>query len=198
MLWSARRRVSRRARCYTTVWRLGEALIRTTRVILHGRIVRQLVDRDETSAFRKEIVVTGSRVPLAMVRKRAADGRGDARARAPRPRLRPESLRLASAGAELRELPRRGRVRRLQPRPSRSRPVASFRGASLSRGGGLCARGPPGRGGRGAGPLRGPNVWVVGHSLGGLVAYASAPTLAGADRAASPRSAARITSRAAR
>ena len=56
--------------------RLGEALIRTTRVILHGRIVRQLVDRDETSAFRKEIIVTGSRVPLAMVRKRAADGEG--------------------------------------------------------------------------------------------------------------------------
>src|ERR1700722_7042812 len=65
--------------------------------------------------------------------------RRDPGARAPGPRVRSEPVHLAPAGAELLELPRPGGVRRLQPRPSRSRPVASFRSASLSRGGGLCA-----------------------------------------------------------
>ena len=41
-------------------------------MIDQGRIVEQVVDRNEIFPFRKEIVVTGSRVPLSMVRKRSA------------------------------------------------------------------------------------------------------------------------------
>ena len=45
-----------------------------------GGIVEQTVDRNEIFPFRKDIIVTGSRVPLSMVRKRAAHGE---RTRAP-------------------------------------------------------------------------------------------------------------------
>ena len=80
-------------------------------MILHGRIVEQ-IDRSATSApFVKEIVVTGGRVPLAMVRKRlAGQRRRDARAGPAGPRLRAEPLRVAPARAELRQLPRARRA----------------------------------------------------------------------------------------
>src|ERR1700678_4529853 len=55
---------------------LGGSALPDHRVILHHRIVEQLIDRDESSTFRKEIVLTASQVPLAMVRKRAADRDG--------------------------------------------------------------------------------------------------------------------------
>ena len=41
-------------------------------MILQGRNVTQVIDRAATATFRKEIVVTGGPVPLAMVRKRVA------------------------------------------------------------------------------------------------------------------------------
>ncbi len=41
-------------------------------MILHRRLVRQAVDRDDHDDFVEEVVVTGGAVPLAMVRKRSA------------------------------------------------------------------------------------------------------------------------------
>jgi polyhydroxyalkanoate synthase subunit PhaC len=149
-------------------------------VILHGRIVKQLVDRDESSAFRKEIIVTGSRVPLAMVRKRAAEGEGTLA-----PVLlvhgfgqnrytwhlpaRSFSNYLARAGFDVFNLDLRGhgrsrhfgavRCRGVEDYVREDLPAAVEEVQTLS-------------GGR--------PVWLVGHSLGGLVAYGSAPTLAGA------------------
>jgi polyhydroxyalkanoate synthase len=149
-------------------------------VILHGRIVRQLVDRDESSAFRKEIIVTGSRVPLAMVRKRAAEGEGT---RAPvllvhgfgqnrytwHLPARSFSNYLARAGFDVFNLDLRGhgrsrhfgavRCRGVEDYVREDLPAAVEEVQALS-------------GGR--------PVWLVGHSLGGLVAYGAAPTLAGA------------------
>jgi polyhydroxyalkanoate synthase subunit PhaC len=149
-------------------------------VILHGRIVRQLVDRDESSAFRKEIIVTGSRVPLAMVRKRAADvdgtrapvllvhGFGQNRYTWHLP-ARSFSNYLARAGFDVFNLDLRGHGRSRHFGAARCRgvedyvredvPAAVEEVQALS-------------GGR--------PVWLVGHSLGGLVAYGSAPTLTGA------------------
>ena len=42
-------------------------------MILHGRTIEQTIDRQERGAFYKELVVTGGKVPLAMVRKRATE-----------------------------------------------------------------------------------------------------------------------------
>jgi len=39
-------------------------------LILHGRIIEQVIDRGERGSFRKEILITPGKVPLAMVRKR--------------------------------------------------------------------------------------------------------------------------------
>lgn len=149
-------------------------------MILHGKIVEQRIDRDETSSFVKEIVLTGSRVPLAMVRKRAAGAHGT---RAPvllvhgfgqnryawHLPARSFANDLARAGFDVFNLDLRGhgRSRHFGARHCRGvedyvqedLPAAVEEIQSLS-------------GGR--------SVWVVGHSLGGLVAYASAPTLLGA------------------
>jgi polyhydroxyalkanoate synthase len=149
-------------------------------VILHQRIVEQIVDRDETSTFRKEIILTSSPVPLAMVRKRAAAGEGT---RAPVLLVhgfgqnrhtwhlpsRSFSNYLARAGFDVFNLDLRGhgRSRHFGARHCRGvedyvredMPAAIEEVQALS-------------GGR--------PVWVLGHSLGGLVAYASAPGLAGA------------------
>jgi alpha-beta hydrolase superfamily lysophospholipase len=159
---------------------LGKRLIRTTRVILHGRIVKQLVDRDETSAFRKEIIVTGSRVPLAMVRKRAADGEGT---RAPvllvhgfgqnrytwHLPARSFSNYLARAGFDVFNLDLRGHGRSRHFGARRCRGVEDYVREDLPA---AVEEVQALSGGR--------SVWVVGHSLGGLVAYASAPILSGA------------------
>lgn len=155
-------------------------------LILHGRIVEQRVDRDEVRAFRKEIVVTGSRVPLAMVRKRAVLGAGSNPAGGTRAPVllvhgfgqnryawhlpaRSFANHLASAGFDVFNLDLRGHGRSRQLGATRCRgvedyvredlPVAVAEVQALS----------------GQRP-----VWVVGHSLGGLVLYASAPSLGGA------------------
>lgn len=149
-------------------------------MILHGRIVEQLVDRDETAAFRKEIVVTPSRVPLAMVRKRAAGGQGTLA-----PVLlvhgfgqnryswhlpaRSFSNYLACAGFDVFNLDLRGHGRSRHFGGSRARGVEDYVRedipAAVAEVQALSGRRP---------------VWLLGHSLGGLVAYAAAPTLAGA------------------
>jgi polyhydroxyalkanoate synthase len=149
-------------------------------VILHGRIVRQLVDRDESSAFRKEIVVTGSRVPLAMVRKRSADVEGT---RAPvllvhgfgqnrytwHLPARSFSNYLARAGFDVFNLDLRGHGRSRHFGAARCRGVEDYVREDLPA---AVEEVQALSGGR--------PVWLVGHSLGGLVAYGSAPTLSGA------------------
>ena len=45
-------------------------------MILHGNIVQQVIDRERAGSFVKELVVTGGRVPLAMVRKRSVEREG--------------------------------------------------------------------------------------------------------------------------
>jgi polyhydroxyalkanoate synthase len=150
-------------------------------VILYGRLIDQTIDRDETGSFNKEIVVTPGPVPLAMVRKRWAANDGGTRA----PVLlvhgfgqnryawhlpsRSLSAYLARAGYDVYNLDLRGhgRSRHLGARRCRSiddyvredLPIAIQEIQALS-------------GGR--------PVYVVGHSLGGLVSYAAAPLLQGA------------------
>jgi alpha-beta hydrolase superfamily lysophospholipase len=151
-------------------------------VILHGRIVEQVVDRDAVSAFHKEIVVTGGSVPLAMVRKRdaAADGGGT---------LAPVLLvhgfgqnryawhlparsfanHLARAGFDVFNLDLRGH--------GRSRHLGAHRCCGLDD---YVQEDLPAAVEEVQRLSGGRPVWIVGHSLGGLVAYASAPRLAGA------------------
>ena len=150
------------------------------RVILHGRTIEQTIDRKERGAFFKELVVTEGKVPLAMVRKRKLGGNGT---RAPvllvhgfgqnryAWHLPSRSLAnaLAVAGYDVFNVDLRGhgRSRHLGARRPRSvddyvredLPTAVEEVQSLS----------------GKRP-----VWLVGHSLGGLVSYAAAPELAGA------------------
>jgi hypothetical protein len=45
-------------------------------LILYGRTLEQTIDRHERATFVKELVVSGGRVPLAMVRKRLAANDG--------------------------------------------------------------------------------------------------------------------------
>jgi polyhydroxyalkanoate synthase subunit PhaC len=159
---------------------VGEAPHRRSPLILHGKIVRQVIDQGQTAPFLKEIVVTGSRVPLAMVRKRHAGGEGT---RAPVLLVhgfgqnryawhlpsRSFANHLARAGFDVFNLDLRGHGRSRHFSARRCKgvddyvredlPAAIEEIQSLS-------------GGR--------SVWIVGHSLGGLVAYASAPMLSGA------------------
>ncbi len=138
------------------------------------------MDRDAAKAFQKEIVVTGGKVPLAMVRKRLADGQGT---------LAPVLLvhgfgqnryawhlparsfanHLAASGFDVFNLDLRGhgrsrhfgarRARGFEDYAREDLPTAVEEVQALS-------------GGR--------PVWLVGHSLGGLVGYAGAPRLTGA------------------
>jgi polyhydroxyalkanoate synthase len=150
-------------------------------VILHARIIEQAIDRGERGRFAKELVVAGRAVPLAMVRKRAAENDGGTRA----PVLlihgfgqnryawhlssRSLANHLARSGFDVFNLDLRGhgRSRHLGGRGARGvedyvredLPTAVEEVQALS-------------GGR--------PVYLVGHSLGGLVSYAAAPHLDGA------------------
>jgi alpha-beta hydrolase superfamily lysophospholipase len=149
-------------------------------VILHGRIVEQVIDQGETASFLKEIVLTGSRVPLAMVRKRAAAGAGT---RAPvllvhgfgqnryawHLPARSFANHLARAGFDVFNLDLRGHGRSRDFGARRCRGVEDYVRDDLPA---AVEEIQALSGGRA--------VWILGHSLGGLVAYASAPTLAGA------------------
>jgi polyhydroxyalkanoate synthase len=152
-------------------------------VNLHGRLVTQVVDRDHTATFRKEIVVMSGQVPLAMVRKRAVGTHFANETKAPvllvhgfgqnryawHLPARSFANHLACAGFDVFNLDLRGhgRSRRLGSRPCRS--VQDYVREDLPRAVEAVQRLSEGR-----------PVWVVGHSLGGLVAYASAPILDGA------------------
>jgi len=149
-------------------------------VILHGRIVEQRVDREEVRRFRKEIVVTSSPVPLAMVRKRLEEGQGT---RAPVLLVhgfgqnryawhlpsRSFANHLAVAGFDVFNLDLRGHGRSRHFGAHRARGVEDYVREDLPA---AVEEVQALSGQRG--------VWVVGHSLGGLVAYASAPVLDGA------------------
>jgi pimeloyl-ACP methyl ester carboxylesterase len=150
-------------------------------LILHGRIVEQCIDRDQRRSFRKEIVVTSSRVPLAMVRKRALEGGGGTRA----PVLlvhgfgqnryawhlpaRSFANHLAAEGFDVFNLDLRGH--------GRSRCLGAGRCAGIED----YVREDLPAAIEEVQALSGKrSVWLVGHSLGGLVSYASAPRLEGA------------------
>jgi alpha-beta hydrolase superfamily lysophospholipase len=152
-------------------------------VLLQGRVIEQAIDRDARAAFVKELVVTGGPVPLSMVRKRAA---GDGRAGGTRGpvllvhgfaqnryawHLPSRSLanHLAIAGFDVFNLDLRGHGRSLQLGPRRSRSVEDYVSEDLPTAIGEVQSLSGGR-----------PVFVVGHSLGGLVAYAAAPALVGA------------------
>jgi polyhydroxyalkanoate synthase len=150
-------------------------------LILHGRVVEQVVNKDAVKAFLKEIVVTPSKVPLAMVRKRAADGQGGT--------LGPVLLvhgfgqnryawhlparsfanHLAASGFDVFNLDLRGHGRSRHLGARRARGVEDYvredLPAAVEEVQVLSGKRP---------------VWIVGHSLGGLVGYAAAPLLAGA------------------
>lgn len=150
-------------------------------MLLYGRTLEQTIDRHERATFRKELVVSGGRIPLAMVRKRLDANAGGTRA----PVLlvhgfgqnryawhlpaRSMANALARAGFDVFNLDLRGhgRSRHFGARASTSiddyvaedLPIAIEEMA-------LHTGGKP--------------AFVVGHSLGGLVAYAAASKLAGA------------------
>ena len=149
-------------------------------MILYGRTLEQTIDRHERATFVKELVVSGGRVPLAMVRKRLVSNGGGTKA----PVLlvhgfgqnryawhlpaRSFANYLACQGYDVFNLDLRGhgRSRHFGARTPRSvdeyvtedLPIAVEE--VLSHTGG---RAP----------------FLIGHSLGGLVSYAAAPQLEG-------------------
>lgn len=149
-------------------------------MILHDRVVQQVVDRDVVRTFRKEIVVTGSKVPLAMVRKRLEGGEGT---------LAPVLLvhgfgqnryawhlpsrsfanHLAASGFDVFNLDLRGHGRSRHFGARHAGGVEDYVNedlpAAVEEVQALSGKRP---------------VWIVGHSLGGLVGYAAAPVLDGA------------------
>ena len=150
-------------------------------MILYGRLIDQLIDRDERGTFRKEIVVTPGRVPLAMVRKRWAANDGGTRA----PVLlvhgfgqnryawhlpsRSLANHLARAGYDVFNLDLRGHGRSRHLGARRCRGVEDYiledLPTAVAEVRALSGQRP---------------VFLVGHSLGGLVSYAAAPALEGA------------------
>ena len=159
-------------------------------MILHGRVVEQVIDRHERGTFVKELVVTGGRrivtadgtstaaVPLAMVRKRLSSNEGGTRA----PVLlihgfgqnryawhlpsRSLANHLACAGYDVYNLDLRGHGRSRHLGARRSRGVEDYVREDLPS---AVEEVQAISGGR--------PVYLVGHSLGGLVSYAAAPLL---------------------
>lgn len=148
------------------------------RVILHRRLVRQAVDRDDHDDFVKEVVVTSGAVPLAMIRKQAAN------VAAPRAQIllihgfgqnrhawhlpsRSLANHLARQGFDVFNLDLRGHGRSRQLSGARAKSVADYVREDLPDALAEIAR---------VSEIERP-VFVVGHSLGGLVSYAAAPSL---------------------
>jgi alpha-beta hydrolase superfamily lysophospholipase len=156
------------------------------RVIIHGRIIDQAIDRSEQGRFVKEIVVTSGSLPLAMVRKRAAaehgqtgqdgtiapvllvHGFGQNRYAWHLP-VRSLANSLAHAGYDVFNLDLRGHGRSRQLGARRCKSVMDYVREDLPA---AVEEVQALSGGR--------PVWLVGHSLGGLVSYAAAPQLDGA------------------
>jgi polyhydroxyalkanoate synthase len=158
--------------------------------ILRTQAVTQVIDRDDRALFVKELVVTnalsadGERIPLAMVRKRAAEADGSpAPTRAPVVLVhgygqnryawhlpaRSVSNHLAHAGFDVFNLDLRGH--------GRSRHLGARRPTHV---GELAWEDLPAAV-REASSLSGQRrVFLVGHSLGGLVSYAAAAQLGSA------------------
>jgi len=150
-------------------------------MILTSRITEQTVDRGERASFAKEVIVTRGSVPLAMVRKRLAANAGGTRA----PVLlvhgfgqnryawhlpsRSLANHLAKAGFDVFNLDLRGHGRSRHFGAKRCTSVSDYfledLPAAVEEVLSLSGQRP---------------IWVVGHSLGGLVAYGGAPRLTGA------------------
>ncbi len=150
-------------------------------MILLGRRVDQAIDRHERGTFVKEVVVTPGAVPLAMVRKRLAEHEGGTRA----PVLlihgfgqnryawhlpsRSFANYLARAGYDVFNLDLRGHGRSRGFGGRRSTTVSDYVEGDLPSAVEEVQR------------LSGNRpVFLVGHSLGGLVSYAAAPAMDGA------------------
>jgi alpha-beta hydrolase superfamily lysophospholipase len=164
-------------------------------LILHGRLIEQTIDRDERGSFRKEILITPGKVPLAMVRKRWAGPprsgtrlidamdlpAGETRAAVLLIHgfgqnryawhLPSRSLvnHLARAGMDVYNLDLRGHGRSRALGGRRSRGVFDYVEEDIPIAIEEVRRHSGGR-----------PVFLLGHSLGGLVAYAAAPRLEGA------------------
>ena len=150
-------------------------------MILYGRQIDQIIDREERATFFKEIVITKGPVPLAMVRKRLLADLS--RTRAPvllvhgfgqnryAWHLPSRSLanHLASEGYDVFNLDLRGHGRSRHLGARRCLGVDDYVRedipAAVEEVRALSGNRP---------------VYLVGHSLGGLVSYAAAPSLTGA------------------
>jgi polyhydroxyalkanoate synthase subunit PhaC len=149
-------------------------------VILETRTVEQVVDRDEIFPFRKEIIVTDSKVPLAIVRKRSAaeketrapvllvHGFGQNRYSWHLP-ARSFANHLARAGFDVFNLDLRGHGRSREHTNQTCQGLEDYVKEDIPAAVSEAQRLSEGR-----------PVWIVGHSLGGLIAYAAAPMLPGA------------------
>jgi polyhydroxyalkanoate synthase subunit PhaC len=156
-------------------------------LILHGRVVEQVIDRAERGVFRKEILITPGKVPLAMVRKRwtgAKAGEVDGRDAKPAVLLvhgfgqnryawhlpsRSLANHLARSGFDVYNLDLRGHGRSRALGGKKSRGVFDYVDEDLPIAVEEVKRHTEGR-----------PVFLVGHSLGGLISYAAAPALNGA------------------
>jgi alpha-beta hydrolase superfamily lysophospholipase len=150
-------------------------------MILHGRIVEQVIDRGERATFAKEVVVTRGAVPLAMVRKRLHENGGGTKA----PVLlvhgfgqnryawhlpsRSLANHLARSGFDVFNLDLRGHGRSRHFGGRRTHTVTEYIDEDLPNAVDEVFR------------LSGQReIFLVGHSLGGLCSYAAAPSLDGA------------------
>ncbi len=151
-------------------------------LILYGRVVEQTIDRHERASFIKELVVTRGRVPLAMVRKRLASAEGQTRA----PILlvhgfgqnryawhlpsRSFANFLARAGYDVFNLDLRGHGRSRNFGEQRRRwTVDDYVREDLPRAIDEVTNQSGKR-----------PAFMLGHSLGGLISYAAAPSMDGA------------------
>jgi pimeloyl-ACP methyl ester carboxylesterase len=146
-------------------------------VILYGRTLEQTIDREERATFVKELVVTGGKIPLAMVRKRLAGlaetraalllvhGFGQNRYAWHLP-ARSMANYLAKAGFDVFNLDLRGHGRSRHYGAQPVRAVDDYITEDLP------TAVDEVRLHAGARPL-----FLVGHSLGGLVSYGAAPRL---------------------
>ena len=160
-------------------WFPGEPARST--LILHGRLIDQVIDRGERATFRKEIAVAPGPVPLAMVRKRAVGpsggslgpvllvhGFGQNRYAWHLPSRSPVN-HLAQAGFDVWNLDLRGHGRSRHLGAGMARGVADYIREDIP----IAIEEIQRHAGK-------KPVFLVGHSLGGLVCYAAAPHLNGA------------------
>ena len=151
------------------------------RLILHGRLIEQVINRGERATFRKEIVVTPGPVPLAMVRKRAVGPNGGSKGAVLLVHgigqnryawhLPSRSLvnHLARAGFDVFNLDLRGHGRSRHLGARMAKAVTDYIHEDLPLAIEEIQRHTGNK-----------PVFLVGHSLGGLLCYAAAPYLDGA------------------